>query len=152
MKPKPTMKHLPDLLVVTDRGHFIAYEANGHNNLSKIETMDMDEGLKKLSEQVTDKAGGFPASETNGHGNSAAERLPLQEELETRTFRKITQRIRDLLGDNRFETWGLVAPPEVNNAVIDALDAKQVGRLTVNLKLDLTGQPPDSLKRRLLAA
>ncbi|HEY1084270.1 MAG TPA: host attachment protein, partial [Prosthecobacter sp.] len=109
-------------------------------------------GLKKLSEQVTDKAGGFPASETNGHGNSAAERLPLQEELETRTFRKITQRIRDLLGDNRFETWGLVAPPEVNNAVIDALDAKQVGRLTVNLKLDLTGQPPDSLKRRLLAA
>lgn len=144
------MKKLPSLLVVTDRGHFHAYEGHDDGSLTPLDNMDMDEGLKKLSEQVTDKAGGFPAAESGGHGNSSAERLPLVAELEMRTFRKISQRIQELLRGHHYDTWGFIAPAEINGAILDGLEARLRDKLTANLKLNLTHQTPKEIKKRLL--
>lgn len=144
------MKNLPDLLIVTDCGHYTAYETRDDGRLTSLDTMLNPEALEKLSDQVTDKAGGFPAAETVGKGNSAAERLPLEEELQLRAIRRIRQRTEDLILSRNYESWALVAPPEINNAILEGLPAGIVSKLTANLKLNLSSHSPEAIKKRLL--
>lgn len=145
-----TMKKLPDLLIVTDRGHYTAYETRDDGRMTSLDTMLNPEALEKLSDQVTDKAGSFPAAETVGKGNSAAERLPLEEELQMRAIRRIRQRTQELIQEHDYESWALVAPPEINNAILEGLEPAIANRLTINLKLNLSSHPPEAIKQRVM--
>lgn len=146
------MKKLPSLVVVTDRGHFHAYRSQDDGSLSKVDAMQMNEALDKLSDQVTDQAGGFSAHESHGQGNSTGERLPLEAELEARSIRKIGERIKELYNEQPFDHWGLIAAAEINNAILDQVDPPLREKLSVNLKRNLTNESPEELRQRLIEA
>ncbi|MEN3941924.1 host attachment protein [Prosthecobacter sp. SYSU 5D2] len=144
------MKKLPSLLVVTDRGHFHAYQSDNGASLVALDNMQISEALDKLSEQVTDQAGAFPSRESHGEGNSTGERLPLLEELEQRSIRQIGQRIEELMVENEFKNWGLIAAAEINNAILDQVAPATREKLAFNLKRNLAGQPTEELRKRVL--
>ena len=150
--PPSLMKTLPSLLIVTDRGHFIAYRVKNNGSLDVLDSFEIHEGTHKLSEIVTDKAGAFPVSGSNGTSTASAERLPLLAELEMRTFRTIAKRITDLHSRYHPETWGFAAPGEINGAILDGLKPDLKTSLIVNLRLDLTGMPVNKVVNHFEAA
>jgi len=138
----------PSLFIVADRGRIVVYQPTPHDHFQKMETIDIPEGLLKLSDQVTDKAGRFPDSSTDGQGNASAERLPLLEEINKRCIRKIVTTVNSLLQDYQVDRWALAAPSEINRSIIDALgNATQT--LVLNIPLNLVNAPPDDLKKHV---
>ena len=146
------MKKMPPLLVVTDRGHFHAYQGQEDGSLTELDTMQMAEALEKLSDQVTDQAGAFPSRESQGLGNSTGERLPLEAELEMRSIRQIGQRIKELVTENECDHWGLIAAAEINNAILDQLDPPTREKLNFNLKRNLAGLGKEEIRQRVMEA
>lgn len=145
------MHKLPSLLFVTDRGHFCAYTSD-NGSLRPVDNMQMDEALKKISEQMTDQMGAFPSAESEGEGHSTGERLPLKEELELRSIRQIARRISELVKDHGVKDWGLVAAPEIHQAILDRVDNPTRERLTLGVKKNLANQSPEEICRHVLAA
>ncbi len=138
------MKTLPSLIIVADRGHMTAYQCQTTGALKAIESMDIAEGLQKISDLVTDQAGRFPSG-SQGYRTSSAESLPLEAELEVRTFRKIAHRIEQLCVATQPDTWAFAAPSEINGAILDMVDQEWRDHLVINLRLDLTGVPANQL-------
>ena len=134
------MTKLPPILIVTDRGHFVAYKLLRGSVPAVLDHATFSEGVDKLSEQVTDKAGGFPNGGSAGHGNSAAERMTLVAELEMRCFRHIGDHISKVLEANP-GTWGFAAPAEINSAILDQVPKPHLERMTLNLRKDLARVP-----------
>ena len=146
---------LPSILIVADRGHFLAYsviETPRGASARLVESSDLIEGHERLSEKLTDKAGSFPISGIGGNANSSAERMTLAAELECRTFRDIAKRIETIVNDKQPESWGFAAPSEINGAILDGIDTKIHQRLTRNLHRDLTRLPPQEMLHRFSTA
>jgi hypothetical protein len=145
--PIKSIMNTPSFLILADRGHLLAY-ALDHSTRTPtprlIDSMDFIEGHQRLSEQVTDKAGAFPAGNA-GQATATAERMTLMAELEMRTFRHVAERITKLLETHRPKSWAFAAPGEINGAIIDGLDPKLHARLTKNVARDLTNVPPGEL-------
>lgn len=145
------MRKLPPLIIVTDRGHLVAYRSSGENgSLQRITTAEFAEGNQKLSEIVTDQAGAFPVS--GGSGTAAGERMPLVEELQTRCIRKIAGEIRTILQQEKAKTWALAAPSMMNGAILEELGKPLAERLVMNLKRDLVNVPPTKVAAHFHAA
>lgn len=146
-RKNPIMK-IPSLIIVADRGHLQAYAIDRSARAPTprlIDSKDFSEGLQKLSEQVTDKAGGFPNTGSGGYANAAAERMTLTAELEMRSFRHAAERIASLLREHRPDAWAFAAPSEINRAILDGLHPTLRDRLAQNLPLDLINVPADEL-------
>ena len=147
------MKTAPSLIVVADRGHLIAYRRQDNRSMQPLETLDIKEALLNLSEQVTDQAGSFPNS--GGYGTSTAERLPLKEELQQRALRQLSEKIDTLCADhsdgNGNGAWALVAPSEINEALLSKINRKNRDKLTVNLRVDLVHSSPREILDRVEA-
>jgi len=108
-----------------------------------VEAIDFVQAHKRLGEQVTDKAGAFPAS--HGQATGAAERMTLETELDLRSFRAVADWITKLLDRHRPETWGFAAPSEINGAILDELRPELRQRLESNVCRDLTNIPAGEL-------
>jgi len=145
------MNTLPPLIIVTDRGRLLAYRSDENQHLEVIDTLEIAEGLEKLSDLVTDNAGRFPNSGSPQHEGGSAERMPLIAELEMRAFAKIVQRITELCEQHRPHHWAFAAPSEINSAILDGLDPRWKNKITVNFDLDLVHEPAKNLVKRLLA-
>ncbi|MEZ0276890.1 MAG: host attachment protein [Roseimicrobium sp.] len=145
---------LPDLIIAADRGRLVAYTPNQFGSLKALQSEEIPEGLNKLSEQVTDQAGRFPKSGPNrGNGGnstvtSSAESLPLEAEMEMKSFRKVAASIESLVNQRQPKTWGFAAPSEINGAILDGVDAKVKQNLATNLRLDLVNVPADQIAKR----
>lgn len=134
------MKPIPTLLLIADRGHFLAYRTRESGPPELLERVDIPEGILRLSEQLTDRAGAFPSLESNGQGTSAAERMSIPAELEARSVRRIAQEIEARVA-NWPGLWGLAAPATINRAILAELRQATVDRLSINVKRDLTRIP-----------
>lgn len=143
------MKALPPVLVVADRGRVLAFRTNESGSLHAFAPSEIPEGHQKISDIVTDQAGAFPVSGTNG--TSAGEKMSLTAELEVRSFRRIAEVIRTILDGNP-GGWGFAAPSEINGAILDFVGKPYTERLSLNLKSDLVNQPVKSLEARFTAA
>ena len=139
------MKTLPPVLIVTDRGRLVAYRYEEGDRPRVITTAEFEEGNSKLSELVTDQAGAFP--NTGSVGTSAAERLPLEAELEVRCFRKIAETIHEVLAQEKVARWGLAAPSEIHSAVVDFLGGEEVATLALQVKRNLVNSPSVDVMR-----
>ena len=82
---------LPPILIVSDRGHFIADRFQDGSVVEVLDHQDFSEGTDKISELVTDQAGRFASGGTDGYRHSAAERPTMVMELENRCVRHITE-------------------------------------------------------------
>lgn len=139
---------IPSLLFVADRGRFLTYTLDrtaSRPRLDLIDVIELDEGRRRLGEQLTDRAGSFPVAGTGGQANGAAERMTLTAELEMRTFRDLAEQIILRVEERLPDTWGFAAPSEINGAILDGLPTDVQRRLTCNVKADLTNTPPQDL-------
>ena len=139
---------IPSLLIVADRGQLLAYAIDRSTrmpSLRLIDSTEFAEGHQRLSEQVTDKAGAFPVTGSGGQANAAAERMTLVAELDTRTLRRVADRITALLKEHCVESWDFAAPAEINRAILNSLQPSLRERLAQNLPLDLTHVPSKEL-------
>lgn len=134
------MTTLPPILIVTDRGHFVAYRLHPGESPQVLQRADFSEGTDKISEIVTDQAGRFASGGVNGSRHSAAERPKLVLELESRCVRHIAERITEVLTEHS-GTWGLAAPGEIIHTILDHLSPELRKRLHVNLSKDLVKVP-----------
>jgi hypothetical protein len=139
---------LPELIIAADRGRFIAYAPNDSGSLKALRSEEIPQGLNKLSEQVTDKAGAFPVSGSHGTTTASAERMTLEAELEMQSFRRVASSIESLVWQRRPGSWGFAAPSEINGAILDGVDAKVKQSLVTNLRLDLVNTPADQVAKR----
>ena len=144
------MKTIPPLLILTNRGHFVAYRTTEAGHLDTIESSEIFEGHEKLSDIVTDQAGAY--SNVGGHGTSTYERMPLTNELEMRCFRQIAAKIHSTLDREKPFCWGLATPADMNGAVLQAIGEAYQKKLALNLRLDLTNSPPDEVAARFREA
>ncbi len=140
------MTAIPPILIVADRGHLVAYRNTERHSLEEIDHADFAEGNQKISEIVTDQAGAFTNSGTPGTGTY--ESMPLIAELEARSFRKIAEKVREVIDREKPRSWGFAAPGEINGAILDGIEDQYQDRLACNLKLDLTNSKPGDVYTR----
>lgn len=137
------MKSIPSIIIVTDRGNLITYRSTDTNRLQEISRASFTEGKLKVSDTVSDQSGAFPIS--GSVGTSAYESMPMLAEREVRSFRKIREKIVEILDREKPGGWGFAAPSEINGAILDELDKKYHQNLRTNLRLDLTNSPPQDI-------
>lgn len=142
--------NIPSLVIVTNRGHLVAYRTKENRSLSVVDSAKFSEGNDKISEIVTDQSGAFG----NGAapGTSSYESLPLVAELEARCFRQIADKIRSIIDREKPGRWGFATPSEINGAILDGIGEEYLRKLDTNLKLDLTNSPPDQVFKRFSKA
>lgn len=146
------MYTLPPLLLVTDRGHFVAYRLHPDARAEVIDHATFTEGVEKIGAQVTDREGSFQSGGSgSGKVHAAGERLHLVAELEQRCVRLISERISKLLQEYS-GLWGFAAPSEINGAIIEHLPADIVSRLRINLPKDLARIPSHEIPEHFLRA
>lgn len=108
---------LPPILIVSDRGHFIADRFQDGSVVEVLDHQDFSEGTDKISELIKDQAGRFASGGTDGYRHSAAECPTMVMELETRCARRIAEAITTVLTTHR-ETWDL-ATGGINKPIVD---------------------------------
>ena len=145
------MTTLPPILIVTDRGHFIAYRFHNGAVVEVLHHAAFNEGTDKISEIVTDQAGRFASGGTEGYRHSAAERPKMVIELESRCVRHIAEEIAKVLTGHR-ETWALAAPGEINQPILDHLSAEIQNRLHLTLPKNLVNIPSAEIPSHFLKA
>lgn len=133
------MKTLPSILIATDRGRLIAYRCEENDRPRVVANTEFEEGNRKLSELVTDSAGAFPV--TGSVGTAAAERLPLEAELEARCIRKIAEAIHAINAKEKPVRWGLAAPSEIHAAIVEHLANEDALTLSLHVKRNLVNSP-----------
>ncbi|GEM_PF-1436093 len=139
------MKDFPDLIILANRAHIVAYRTNGGGHLNLVDSLESMEGNMKISDLVTDQAAAFPTDEP---GTAAYEDMPLTEELEIRSLRQIAGKIDGILSREEPGIWGFAAAPELNEAILEQVDDEHRDRLACNLRLDLTKSPPAEVHGR----
>ena len=145
------MTTLPPILIVTDRGHFVAYHVNSGSVPEVIDRAAFSEGTEKISELVTDQAGRFPSGGTDGYRQSAIERPRLELELQMRCVRHIAERITELLNTHS-GGWGLAAPGEILHPILEHLSAEVTSRHQLSLPKDLVKIPATEIADHFLKA
>lgn len=110
------------------------------------------EGHERLSELVTDQAGGFPDAGTAGRGNASAERLTLIQEIDLQNFRRVGNCINHVLSSHHPTEWGFAAPSEINRAILEYVKPEFTGKLAQNLSKDLTNVRAEEVVVRFEAA
>lgn len=139
----------PPFLVIADRGRMKAYETHepleGGCSLRVLEDIQMLEPHQKFEARYTDRAGAFPAGASAG--NSSGERLNLESETRLRIFRQLAEKLTEWLKKHGPRRWAFAAPSEINDAILNGLDADLKGRLVKNLRADLVNVPTHTLLR-----
>lgn len=138
--------NIPSIIIVANRGHLIAYRKTDNGALEAIDADSFPEGTLKISEIVTDQSGAFQM--TGGVGTGSYESLPLVNELEVRSFRKVADKIGAVLDAHKPSWWGFASPSEINGAITDHLQERYRSKISINLKSDLTNSPKDDVYRR----
>ena len=116
-----------------------------------VAEVTFSEGHERLSEQVTDQAGGFPDGGMAGRGNAAAERLTLINEIDLQNFRRVGNCINHVLSSHHPKDWGFAAPSEINRAILEHVKPEFTGTLSQNLPKDLTKVPAEEIVVRFEA-
>ncbi|MES2467543.1 MAG: host attachment protein [Verrucomicrobiota bacterium] len=145
------MTTLPPILIVTDRGHFVAYHVTSASVPEVIDRAVFSEGTEKISELVTDQAGRFPSGGTDGHRQSAIERPRLELELQMRCVRHIAERITELLSTHS-GGWALAAPGEILQPILEHLPVELTSRHKLSLPKDLVKIPATEIADHFLKA
>lgn len=140
------MTAIPELLILADRGHLVAYRTTETGHMERVESFDIIEGHEKLSNIVTDQAGAY--GNIGSPGTSSHESMPLINELEARCIRQIIKKIETLVDREEPKFWGFAASAEINHAILDGVPDRYLQKLAVNLKLDLTNSPPAQVRSK----
>lgn len=134
------------LVVLTNLGNLRAYRVEyeaGESSprLTQVEGLSLIDAHHKLGDRVSDQAGRFPSANGNGSGMSIGENHNLELENGRRLLKQMASSINDLVQRENPELWFLAAPQEINQRIVDGLDAGVRSRLTKNSHADLVKTP-----------
>jgi len=135
--------NIPSIIIAANRGHLVAYRKTENDALQAIDTASFKEGNASISDLVTDQAGAFPMSGTPGTGSY--ESMPMEAEMEVRSFRKVAEKIGEILEEENIPWWGFASPSEINGAIVDHLKPQYRDKISINLKSDLTNSPKEQV-------
>jgi hypothetical protein len=144
--------NIPRIIVVADRGEMKIYEVDHFREsprrrppLRLIDQLQIEEAHQKYAERFTDRAGSFPNQRSAHQGNSAAERLPLREETESRILRRLADHLGEVLRAHESPAWALAASAEVSRALLEQMDSMHRRNLRQQVPRDLVKTPVANL-------
>lgn len=145
------------LVITTNLGLMRAYRVmrNGRGRRPRLQLIDEfepDGARQKLSDQLTDVPGRFPAGAGPGgvaDRLSAGEQHNLQLEQTRRAVGALAERIDMLLGDEAVASCWLAASAPIHLQLLDKLAAAARAKVRHTLALDLVGIPRARLPDRL---
>ena len=133
------------LIILTDLGQFTAYrvirdDLSTTPRIELVEQFATIEGHRRLVDEVTDMAGGFPVKTGSGtiNGTAAGERHNIQLEKERRVIKTLSGSINRLVKETGAPVWYLAAGKEINHRIVEGLEADVRARLRKNVGSDLT--------------
>jgi hypothetical protein len=108
-------------IVVTDRGIVKAYEVRQtpkHGTAARlVMESKLQEAHERYRDKVTDQAGAFPSTGSNGHANAIAERPKMEAEEDTRLFKSVAWQVKTVIRQHQPVSWSFAAPAEINSAI-----------------------------------
>jgi hypothetical protein len=136
-------------LIVTDRGNLKAYrveKAAGERppRLQLVQAISLAEAHARTGDVNTDSAGRFPGTGATGdrHYNIEADR---------RSAKHLAEHITTVLREHNPENWSFAAPSDINQPVLDQLDAGLRKQVVENLQRDLVKLSPSDLLEHFTA-
>jgi hypothetical protein len=135
-------------IVIADRGRlrmFSAESTEARLRLRSLADTQLVEPRLKTSEKYADQAGRRDNPGDAMTFGSTNEQLTVGIEEDKRIFEHLGKSINALLHEHAAERWVFAAPSEVNNAILESVDASLKARLEENLKLDLVNVPTDEV-------
>jgi hypothetical protein len=142
-KGSTTMKRT--LLLLMDSGHFKAYRMEESPQFSSPRMQLLEEwdtaAAGRISDQVTDKAGQFSKGSLSFaavNDMADGERHNLELEQRRRALKQIARRAGELLHLENPDRCYLAAAREMNQALLDSLDAPVRAKIRKNVAANLT--------------
>jgi hypothetical protein len=138
------MNTIPSLIIVTNRGHLMAYQLDDSGQIHRIDSATFSDGDDRISEFATNPSSAFLKS--GGNGTCTLEYTSCAAELETCCYRRIAAKIREIIDREGASCWAFVTPPEINESILDGLGESYLQRLAINLKRNLGKVPQQEIK------
>jgi len=137
------------LVIVADLGRLKAYKfgstVRGTPRLELSEQFALEEGHRRVRDEVTDSAGRRGVPTQGNRGAPLADAHNLELETERRMVKEIGRHIERLARNHPGLGIHFAAHKEINRAVIEALPRPVRERLQSNLSLDLTKASKEEL-------
>jgi hypothetical protein len=135
-------------LIVADRGNLKAFRvekvpADRPPRVQLVQSFSLADAHTKISEVNTDMAGRFPAG-NSAHANGSGDRH-YEIEGDRRSARQLAELITTILNEHTPENWCFAAPAEINQAVLEQLDARLRKQVVENVHRDLVNTNPNEV-------
>ncbi len=147
---------IPPFLIVADRGSVKTFTVEPTANRGfaprLVDAFHVSSAPERYDERFSDQAGAFPSGGTAGRGNSIAERMTLDAELQGRAFREVADHMQIELLEKHPAAWGFAAPPEIAGAVLDQVQPGFKKTLRCVVHRDLVKVGADELMEQFAAA
>lgn len=144
------------IFIATDLGLLRAYREfkrrqDREPHLELIKEFKPESARKKLSDQVSDRAGRLPRPNTGGasSGDSANERQNRDDELERRVVKQLAQTIDELVTSEEVDDCRLAISAPIHKQLLDAIDHRTREKIGHVLASDLARAEPQELHERL---
>lgn len=136
-----------EFVFVADRGTLKIYlwKRSASLRLEFVEGLEIPESRRPFAEDVTDQAGGFPNTGSEGNANSIAERQGIEREKEARSIRRVAEKINEVLGAGQPCKWSLAAPSTINGMLLARIETGWRNGLVENVEKDLVNVPAGDL-------
>ncbi len=136
-------------LIVTDRGNLKAYRvekaaAERPPRLHLVQAISLAEAHARTGEVNTDSAGRFPGMNATGDRHYELEN-------DRRSVKHLAEQITSLLREHHPDHWSFAAPAEINQSVLDHLDAGLRKQVVQNVQRDLVKLSPGDLLEHFTA-
>ena len=144
------------LLVLADLGHFKAYQFEQDNSYSTPRLQLLEEWAtdvpRHVSQQLSDQAGQFRKGTTAGGPSNLSDGEEHNFDLERRrrALKTVAAHMRELLRKDEPDLDGcyFAAGPEINSAILEALDPQSRARIQKNVCANLTRLNPEQVIAR----
>ena len=148
---------MKNLIVITDLGRVrvLKYQPGGDDPRDKDHLVEeASEELAgvgdPLRETVSDQAGQFAKTGTNGAGMSSGEEHNLESEMERQALSRVATVVSSFVQAAGCPPWSLVAPQPILRRLTDELPKKCRDALSETVAGDLTKVPLAKLEKRFL--
>lgn len=132
------------IIIAVDLGHFrthrvIQDDPLGSPRIETVSSYDINEGLSKLSERLSDNAGRFERAGIEGEAaRGYGEPHDLEREMRNRVIKRIAKDINAFINRDSCEKWHFAADEQINRHIVKLLAPGVKKKLDKTVNADLT--------------
>ena len=144
------------LVIVTDLASLKAYKLSRPDpesslRLELVDHLELNGAHEKLTDKVSDLAGRFGKGGGPASGAAVGERHNIELEQRKRLVKQLTGKLNQLLRADEVEGCFFAASKEINNQILEGLDARLRAKIETSIAADLTKLSKSELLERLAA-